>query len=873
MQSLIVSLKTKLAQIQTILDKTPSLIFMMEPESLRLTFVNQGLMQGLGYSQEEMLTMLADKLNPSFSDQYCQQVLAPLLSGEQTAVDFEMSFLRKDLSTVPVSLFLRLVELDDKQLLLAIAQDITVRQGHEARITRLTNFYKALSEVNQAIVRMHDETELLTLVCKVAVEFGGMALAWIGRLDAANQYIQTVMSYGRGKDYLDDIVISASEDEASGRGPVGTAFRERRTVVVNDYLTDEMVRPWWGRAAKSGWQSAAAFPVTRAGKVFAVLSVYHAQAQAFDREIIQLIEEMCSDISFALDNFDREKERKKLEQELKLSSLVYQNSSQAMMVTNESNCIISVNQAYTSITGYTADEVLGKNPRVLSSGKHDASFYKEMWHTLKECQHWQGRIWSKRKNGDIYPEWLTINVILDEDDDPNYFVATFYDITDKVHSEELIWKQANYDMLTGLPNRYLLHQRMTDDVRLAHQHGLTLAVLYIDLDQFKEVNDTLGHQVGDQLLIEVAQRIKSCVGEAVVVARLGGDEFTVILPGPADNAYVAGIAEKIIAKLVMAFTLSEIQSAIYISASIGIASYPHDAENAEDLLKSAEQAMYEAKLAGRNRLSFYTSALQIKARNRLSLLNDLRGALAGNQFELHFQPIVNLVTGKITKAEALIRWQHPQRGMVSPAEFIPLAEETGLIIAIGDWVFREAARWARRWKSDQAGASIQVSVNMSPVQFKDDTFNIDGWLAYLQELGLPGRNMVIEITEGLLLDVNSVISDKLLGFRDAGIKVSMDDFGTGYSALSYLKKFDIDYLKIDQSFVRDITTDPSDLALSEAIVVMANKLGLKVIAEGVETAEQRDLLAQCGCDYAQGYFYAKPLTPAAFELMLKTDGG
>ncbi|MDR3393285.1 MAG: EAL domain-containing protein [Sulfuriferula sp.] len=864
------TLTTEQVRTQVILDKTPSLVFMMEPGSLRFTFVNRSLMKVLDYTWDEMLSMSADQLNPAFSHQYCQQILAPLLSGVQSTVDFEMTFFCKNKAEIPVAIFLRVVELDDRQFLLAIAQDITVRKEQELHIARLTNFYKALSEVNQAILRLQNEAELLPLVCKMAVDFGGMALAWAGQVYEIQGVIKPVAKYGVGQSYLDEIAISISENDVSGRGPIGVAFRERRIVIVNDYQQDEMTRPWWARAAEVGWHAAAAFPILRAGKVFAVLSVHHAQRHAFNPEVVSLIEEMCEDISFALDNFDREKKRQELEEELRLASLVYQYSSQAMMVTDAANHIISVNQAYTHITGYAADEVIGKNPRILASGVHDELFYKAMWNTLKATQHWQGKIWSKRKNGEVYPEWLTINIVLDDEGEPYRYIASFYDITDKVRSEELIWKQANYDMLTDLPNRYMLHQRMVKEIAQAGDNGCALAVFYIDLDQFKEVNDTLGHQVGDQLLVEVAQRIKSCVTENDVVARLGGDEFTVILSAPYDTGYVAKIAELIIDKLVTGFVLAENRRAIYISASIGVAFYPADADNADDLLKSAEQAMYVAKNAGRNRLSFYTAELREKAFGRLSLLSDLRGALAANQFVLYFQPIVNLASGKITKAEALIRWQHPERGMVSPATFIPLAEETGLITAIGDWVFKEAAYWAKRWKSDRAGESIQVSVNMSPVQFKDDAVRIDKWLAHLHDIDLPGKNMAVEITEGLLLDVTATISDKLLGFRDAGIKVALDDFGTGYSALSYLKKFDIDYLKIDQSFVRDITSDPSDLALSEAIVVMAHKLGLKVIAEGVETEAQRDLLSKCGCDYAQGYFYAQPLSPEAFEQLLKT---
>jgi diguanylate cyclase (GGDEF)-like protein/PAS domain S-box-containing protein len=861
-------LATKLQQTQIILDKSPSLVFLMVPETLQFVFVNASLLTCLDYSQDEMLTMSANQLNPAFSDEYCQSILAPLLSGEQESVDFEMAFIRKNHEIVPVAMFLRLVEMGDSKLLLAIAHDITIKQQHEAHISRLTNFYKALSEVNQAIVRMHDEAALFPLVCRVAVELGGVAMAFIAQVDARQGWIKPVVSYGHGKSSVDGLVIAVTEQT----GMLATAFHERRIVVIDNsavdklsYLADEDVRTF-------GWQSAATFPIMRAGEVFALLTVHHQHSYAFESQLVDLISEMCGDISFALDNFDREHQRKLLEDELKQASLVYQYSSQAMMVTDADNQIISVNHAYTTVTGYAAHEVIGKNPSVLSSGRHDAEFYKTIWNTLKAYQYWQGRIWSKRKNGEIYPEWMAINLVLDEEGEPYRYVATFYDITDKVRAEELIWKQANYDLLTELPNRYMLHQRLVQEVSYAQHSGHGVALLYIDLDQFKEVNDTLGHQMGDLLLVEVAQRIRLAVNDNDIVARLGGDEFVVIVPASDDKDYLTDIAQNVITQLAASFDISVDKRVIHISASIGIALCPDDANTADDLLREAEQAMYAAKQAGRNRLSFYTVALQQKAQNRLRLLSDLRYALTTQQFELHFQPIVDLNTGKITKAEALIRWQHPEHGWMSPVEFIPLAEETGLIIALGDWVFKEAATWARRWQQNSAdGSSIQVSVNMSPVQFKDATVKLADWLAYLQTLGLSGENLVIEITEGLLLDASTLITDKLLTFRDAGIKVSMDDFGTGYSALSYLKKFDIDYLKIDQSFVRDICIDPSDLALSEAIVVMAHKLGLSVIAEGVETAAQRDLLAQCGCDYAQGYYFSPALPPAEFELFIRDN--
>jgi diguanylate cyclase (GGDEF)-like protein/PAS domain S-box-containing protein len=440
-------------------------------------------------------------------------------------------------------------------------------------------------------------------------------------------------------------------------------------------------------------------------------------------------------------------------------------------------------------------------------------------------------------------------------------------ITERKQSEELIWRQANFDKLTGLPNRYMFSDRLEQEIKKEHRVGLSLALLLIDLDHFKEINDTLGHHIGDELLVEAAHRISDCMRESDTAARLGGDEFTVILTKLADSKHVEGVAQKIITRLAEPYLLGN--EVAYVSASIGITLYPDDATNVEQLLKNADQAMYVAKKMGRNRSSYFTHALQEAAQGRLRLINDLRGALAANQFRVYFQPIVELATGSIHKAEALLRWQHPVRGMVGPFEFIPLAEETGLIIEIGDWVFREAARWVTCW-DDLSLEGFQVSVNMSPVQFKaEGNIHQQAWLDYLDSLGLSGNSIAIEITEGLLLNADPQVADILLKFRDAGIQVAIDDFGTGYSSLAYLKKFDIDYLKIDQSFVRNLASDPNDRALCEAIIVMAHKLELKVIAEGVETEEQRNLLSAAGCDFAQGYLFSRPIPPEEFEVLLK----
>ena len=447
------------------------------------------------------------------------------------------------------------------------------------------------------------------------------------------------------------------------------------------------------------------------------------------------------------------------------------------------------------------------------------------------------------------------------------YVAIFSDISERKQNEELIWKQANYDPLTDLPNRRMFRDRLEQEIKNAHRAGTLLALLFIDLDLFKEVNDTLGHGVGDLLLQEASRRIGVCVRESDTVARLGGDEFMVILSQLPDTSPIEKIAQNIIVALAEPYCLGN--ETAYVSASIGITIYPSDALEAEQLVRNADQAMYVSKNEGRNRFSYFTRSLQEAAQTRLKLINDLRGALLANQFKIFFQPIVDLSTGRIYKAEALLRWEHPKRGMVSPMEFIPLAEETGLIIEIGNWVFKESARWAKRWVA-LCQEDFQISVNVSPIQFRDEGNHIDAWLTYLVELGLSGKNIVVEITEGLLLNADFGVIDNLLKFRDADIQVAIDDFGTGYSSLSYLKKFHIDYLKIDQSFTRNLETDPSDMALSEAIIVMAHKLGLQVIAEGVETLGQQNLLATAGCDYAQGYLFYKPMPAEELEVLLQT---
>ena len=467
-------------------------------------------------------------------------------------------------------------------------------------------------------------------------------------------------------------------------------------------------------------------------------------------------------------------------------------------------------------------------------------------------------------------KWVLARAVVVAWDDagrPTRMAGTLTDISQKKESDEMIWRHASFDSLTGLPNRRLFRDRLEHEVRKAHRFGSEVALLFVDLDRFKQVNDLLGHDAGDQLLKQAGERLSACVRESDTVARPGGDEFTIILTELNDQTHVERIAQKVIAALVRPFHLNG--EVVHMSASIGITLYPNDASEPEELIRNADYAMYAAKAAGRNRFHYFTRPMQQEALRRLHLGRDLRGALKGGQLQVHYQPVVDLISGHIAKAEALLRWYHPKFGLVPPSQFIPIAEESGLINDIGDWIFTEAVCCSQRWGT-RLGRPFQISVNRSPVQFLSRSNGIN-WSRFLKEHGLPGNSISVEITEGVLLNASHAVSDILLQYRDAGIQVALDDFGTGYSSMAYLKKFDIDYLKIDQSFVQDIEANAGSRTIAESMIVMAHKLGLKVIAEGIETPGQENILRAAGCDYGQGYLFSKAVPPDMFEQLLPCD--
>ncbi|MBZ0069480.1 MAG: EAL domain-containing protein, partial [Thiobacillus sp.] len=553
-----------------------------------------------------------------------------------------------------------------------------------------------------------------------------------------------------------------------------------------------------------------------------------------------------------------EKSRKDAEsvaEELRQYANAFHSSGEAMLISDRHNCIVNVNAAFTAQTGYSLDEVQGRNPAMLGSGKTPKAVYEDMWRCLRENGYWSGEIWDRKKSGEVYPMWASISAIRDAARTDVFYIAGYSDISERKANEARIDYLAHHDPLTGLINRYNLENRLDQALLSAHRDELRVAVMFIDMDRFKTINDTLGHHVGDQLLIEVARRLRDSVRDSDIVARLGGDEFIVVLTRITDEMDAALLADKILRSLGQPYRFDGRE--MHTTPSIGIAVYPGDGENGPALMKNADTAMYHAKELGRNNIQYFTETINAAASERLGLENDLHQALRSGQLHLHYQPQVSAQDGKIFGVEALARWRHPLLGDIPPLKFIPIAEVSGLIEALGSWVLEEACRQLSAWRAEGIG-DLRMAVNLSAQQLRSPGL-VQSVDATLKRHGLAGCDLELEITESVAMENPERAIDQLQSLRAIGIQLSIDDFGTGYSSLAYLKRLPIQVLKLDRTFVRDIETDPSDAEISAATLALAHNLGLKVIAEGVETRAQRDYLLHHQCDFMQGFLFSKPL--------------
>jgi diguanylate cyclase (GGDEF)-like protein/PAS domain S-box-containing protein len=718
-----------------------------------------------------------------------------------------------------------------------LEREIDERTLAQAAAAQLTRLYSVLSHTNGIIIRVTERAQLFHDICEVAVQHGGFPLATIALAGEADGAWQVVARSGAAR----DPVACAALPDCARCGGVAAERPTASTCLA---------------ALAAGFASSVSFQLKQDNVVIGLFSLYAYEAYFFDAAQLRLLTEMANDVSFVLGNLAHEALRREAEERLRKLSRAVEQSANAVVITDRRGIIEYVNPWFTKITGYTMADVVGKNPRILKSAETHPETYRRLWDTLLSGKEWLGELHNTKKNGELYWCLEAISPLKNEAGEVTHFVAITEDISERKQSEQTIHHLAFHDALTGLPNRRLFRDRLLHALASAERKHDGFALMLLDLDHFKKINDTLGHDAGDELLVIVAKRLGAVLRKVDTLARMGGDEFALIAVDVAEPKDAAHIAEALQQALRAPVQLQGRE--LFLSTSVGITIYPNDADDVDSLVKNADIALYRAKDLGRDNFQFFTPQMNAALVQRQQMENSMRFALERGQFLLMYQPQVNLADGTMHCVEALIRWHHPEQGMIAPADFIPLAEETGMILAIGDWVLRTACAQARAWQL--AGMPMRVAVNLSARQFKqgDIANQVEN---ILRETGLDSQFLEIEMTEGMLLEDTAQTSATLDTLHRMGLQISIDDFGTGYSSLSYLKRLPLDILKIDQSFVRDIHTDADDRSIVTAVIALAHSLHLSVVAEGVETPEQLAFLRALGCDTIQGFLFSRPVPP------------
>ncbi|MGZ4955711.1 MAG: putative bifunctional diguanylate cyclase/phosphodiesterase [Methylobacter sp.] len=707
-----------------------------------------------------------------------------------------------------------------------------------------------------------DETLVLQQICdKLLLSSFSFDLVW-GGLIGQNAALSVAGAAGNGAEYIHGIMLEC--EDMSLNVPLRQCIDTLSPVYLCDGLTALNTRLAEALPQKSRPSPVNMYPLTLENRCIGVLGVSvkdRYQLKPHEHALFQLT---AQHTGFSLGMLRSFVAKDKAQSSLKLSAAVFDHSLEGIFITDTAGTIVSANAAATRITGYELEDLLGKNPRILKSDRHGEDFYTALWDSVYRNNQWEGEIWNKRRNGEIYPEWMSVSAIKDDQGRVQNYIGIFTDITRQKETENRLTYLAFHDKLTGLTNRDLFHNQLTMALLQAKRSQHKIAVLYIDLDNFKYVNDTFGHAKGDLLLQKVVLILKMCLRECDTLARMGGDEFTVLLQHFDNRDDIALTARRI--NEVLASPIRIDDQDLYISASIGVSCFPEDGDTPSVLMKHADTAMYSAKNDGRKRHHFFSRAMENYSIKRIEMEQHLRRALEQGEFRVFYQPQISLDSGRIVGAEALVRWQRTGVGLVSPDLFIPLAEETGLIIPIGEWVLREACAQCRTWQQN-GWKDLRISVNLSGHQFKQ--INLAGIVANtLKETGLEPRFLDLELTENIAMQSVEASLKTLTTLKRSGIQISIDDFGTGYSSLSYLKQFPIDRLKIDRSFISDLASDPNNAAIIVAIIAMAHSLGLEVIAEGVETDEQLKFLNMHDCNDVQGYLLGYPVPAEEFTELL-----
>ncbi|WP_411330804.1 EAL domain-containing protein [Desulfovibrio desulfuricans] len=861
------------ARFRRFFEDNGSVMLLVDPSNGEIIAANRAASAYYGYAPERLTGMNINQINILPADEVALEYQRALRE-ERYYFNFRHRLASDEVRDVEV--YSTPVEFDGRPILSSIVHDISQRKAAEARSRRLANLYAALSQCNQAIVHCASEAELLPKICRCAVDYGFAKMAWIGFVNEEGSLVEPVASYGDDTGYLDDLLIPMDAGNPLSRAPATTSIRDDQAIWYQDFAHDLEIGPtsqsWHERAANAGIHGLASLPLRRAGSAVGCLVIYADTVDAFDEEARKLLIEMAMDISFALGNFAREAARQHSAEALRASEaryrLVFKTSPNAIAINRLGDgAYVEINDGFIDMTGFDQDDVRGRTSFDIDIwGDPESRVY--LVERLKQnsiCQNVETKF--RKKNGELLWGLMSASVI--ELDGERCILTVTRDITNIKMAEEEIKTLAFYDPLTHLPNRRLLMDRLQQAIALSTRDRCKCALLFVDLDNFKTLNDSSGHAIGDLLLQEVAVRLVASVREVDTVARLGGDEFIVLIEQLSESIEGAakqaeGVGEKILAAINHPYQLADRE--YRSTTSIGIAMFGGQHENTDKLLMQADIAMYQAKAAGRNAIRFFSPDLQNTLDSRVETENDLHLAIEREQFSLHYQPQWD--HGSLVGAEALIRWNHPERGVVVPGDFIPLAEETGLILPLGQWVLQTACRQIAAWRDQPDMAHLTLAVNVSALQFRQPNF-IDQTVTTLERTGADPQHLKLELTESMLVDNVEDVIAKMLALRSRGVTFSLDDFGTGYSSLSYLKRLPLDQVKIDRSFVKDLLTDANDAAIARTIVALGQAMGLSVIAEGVETEAQKGFLTSLGCKAFQGFLFGRPMPLDEFQALVR----
>ena len=743
-----------------------------------------------------------------------------------------------------------------------VGSDFTQQRRAELEIVRLKDMYAALSQTNRAILHIHEAQPLFREVCRIAIANGHFCLAWIGMVEEATGWIKPIAIEGPVSDVYQRMRVSIDPSIPEGRGFAASAVRDNRYYIVNDFMSEPRVQPWKEQASAAGVNSLATFPLRCEDRCVGVLNLHGDEIGFFTDELVALLDEMAANISFALTSMRREAERETAKRALDASERKFRQLAASVpevfwTAEPEQGRFTYVSPAYEKIFGRGAAQLLEQPSQWTDAIHPDDRVRIDASRNLARFGNLDQEFRIVRPDGEV--RWLHNRSFpaLDDTGQVALITGVAEDITSRKLDEEKLQHMAHYDSLTQLPNRSLFYDRLQQTILHSGREGRAAAVVFVDLDHFKRINDTLGHGAGDQLLQQVARRLESAVRPGDTVGRLGGDEFALILSNLASSGDAALVAQKMMEALHDAFIIEGRE--VFATVSAGVTLFPEDSNDADALIKNADVAMYRSKELGRNTYQFYRAEMNARALERMSMENDLRRAIERNELLLHYQPKIDIVNGAISGVEALLRWQHPEHGLVSPARFVPILEDNGMIVPVSEWVLEEVCRQLKIWSTE--GCAVPVAVNLSGrlLQQKNVGESIRGIVA---ASGVTPRLIELEITESMLMHNPEQTGAILRALRGFGFRISVDDFGTGYSSLSYLKSFPLDTLKIDRSFIRDIVNDPDDAMITRAVISMAHSLRLKVVAEGVETAAQLSMLAVGACDEVQGFYFSKPLPGA-----------